>query len=83
MIGYADDNLGTIKVELVDVGRKCVLSGSRVKQLPMEYLAVCIFIFIFLNYWIINFIFNKAAAPIEDGETAPIGKEKNGKIGRL
>ena len=40
VIGYADDDLGAVRVELVDIAMVANVSSCHVKLLPTEYLAV-------------------------------------------
>lgn len=40
VVGYADDDLGLVRIELVDLGLMVTVSSCHVKLLPMEYLAV-------------------------------------------
>lgn len=40
IIGYADDSLRNVRVELVDIGLVADLARCRIKQLPTEYLDV-------------------------------------------
>ncbi len=47
MLGYDDDNLEYLRIELVDMGINVKLRKYNIKQLATEYLGVSFFIFTF------------------------------------